>query len=393
MKHLRLILLSVLLLSLTTLQAQQQRALTSPPYRVGDYYNDGTLEGVVFAVEKGGTEGKIVGLTQSPVVKTWATTNAARKKLIGATDLENGYNNLPTAKYTTDRWSQTYPAFAWCDNLGTGWYLPAVGELRQLLLNPAVHRSVNTTLQQLGATPLPERTAYTDFWTSTERDFRYQSGEYCVWGVNMRNGATRDNGKSRFAYVRAVATFPLGSYTVAGELSTPTSAPYSVGDYFYEGDLRGVVIATRNNGQSGTIVSLIQSTDPLVWATDSHLSTAIGSTSTSDGKANTALLLERTSTMADSFPVATWCKELGESWYIPAIEELELLFFTPEMHALINATLTRLGAPPLLPAGDWGKYWSSTESEFGATGYFLYNSESYSVDKSTEMYVRAFADF
>ena len=41
------------------------KQLTSAPYAVGDYYNDGTKEGVVFDVWDNGNSGKIVSMTKS----------------------------------------------------------------------------------------------------------------------------------------------------------------------------------------------------------------------------------------------------------------------------------------------------------------------------------------
>ena len=47
---------------------------TRGPYKVGDYYNDGTKEGIVFVVYDGGYHGKIVSLDEGK--EKWAVDSA-----------------------------------------------------------------------------------------------------------------------------------------------------------------------------------------------------------------------------------------------------------------------------------------------------------------------------
>ncbi|MBO7198086.1 MAG: DUF1566 domain-containing protein [Tidjanibacter sp.] len=393
MKSLRtILLLALLLLPLLPAAASTDTPLTSPPYRVGDYYNDGILEGVVFEVDKSGTHGKIVSLTQSPFVRQWATTTNSRNRLIGADNMEYGGDNVILAQLT-DNWERAFPAIAWCHSLGAGWYLPAISELKTFTLNPPIYSAVNTTLKSIErATPLPESGTYFDYWSSTEKNFKYASGEYCVWGVNMRNGVTHDSGKSRYAYVRAVAVFPLHSATSELELNKLTTPPYQVGSYYNDGVLRGVVIQVDADGTHGKLLSLIQSAEEIVWATESQLETSTGATSPTDGAANTAKLLSIPESES-LYPAAAWCRKLGPEWYLPAAEELKSLFADAQRVELINATLQRLRAVELITAGNWSDYWSSTEDSEGAVGHFLYNNEQYGVVKSSEMFIRAMATF
>ena len=51
---------------------------TSGPYKVGDYYNDGTKEGIVFVVYDGGYHGKIVSLDEE-TDGLWALIAAVEK--------------------------------------------------------------------------------------------------------------------------------------------------------------------------------------------------------------------------------------------------------------------------------------------------------------------------
>ena len=81
----------------------------------------------------------------------------------------------------------------------------------------------------------------------------------------------------------------------------------------------------------------------------------------------------------DKYPAFKWCADLGENWYLPAINELQAIY---EAKDALNATLSANGYTSLY--GDY--YWSSTE---GANG--LSFSEGYlsSYAKGNTFNVRA----
>ncbi len=177
-------------------------------YKVGDYYNDGTKEGVVFWVNKAGTHGKIVSMQQSEEEIPWAVDknfgtffnrDNPCKKYTGATSKANGKQNMEEIAWE-DNWEEKFPAFAWCAELGEGWYLPAIEELKLLLLNNTVHDAVNKTLESRGATKLFNKGKLAWYWSSTEYEF-------CAWYVDMNNGYTNDYYKNYNLYVRAVSAF------------------------------------------------------------------------------------------------------------------------------------------------------------------------------------------
>ena len=84
--------------------------VTDGPYKVGDYYNDGTKEGIVFEVYDGGWHGKIVSLDYSK--EQWAV-DAVYENATGATSKTAGMNNMNRIKKLPN-WKENYPAFAWC---------------------------------------------------------------------------------------------------------------------------------------------------------------------------------------------------------------------------------------------------------------------------------------
>ena len=163
-------------------------------YRVGDYYDDGTKQGVVFEVSADGNHGKIVSLKQSSGV--YASVYRNRIKADNRTD---GAANMKRVQAILG-WKENYLAFRWCADLGEGWYLPAIEELRTLLLDESVSKAVNATLEARGATRLYDVGWY---WSSTE----HPEYDHCAWLVNMDDGNTYNLNKYNRGYVRAVSAF------------------------------------------------------------------------------------------------------------------------------------------------------------------------------------------
>jgi hypothetical protein len=177
-------------------------------YKVGDYYDDGKKQGVVFEVTADGKHGKIVSLTESADVLKLAVDkdfggffnrDNPTKKRIGANDKYDGANNMSKVKQI-DGWREKYPAFAWCADLGEGWYLPAIDELKKFTLHKAIHDAVNCTLVTKGK-KLANKGRWHWYWSSTEYD------KFCAWIVYMYVGTTDNYIKNRSGYVRAVSAF------------------------------------------------------------------------------------------------------------------------------------------------------------------------------------------
>ena len=168
-------------------------------WKVGDYYNVDGRKGVVFWVDETGKHGKIVSLDQEKL--EWCTKDECNKGLTGiATDSSNGLNNLRSIMKIA-AWKDKYPAFAWCADHGDGWYLPAIEELKELLLNDEVLAKVNGTLEQKRGTVMYSNGTYKWYWSSTE---------FCEWGawyVYMGNGSTAASDRYFDNYVRAVSAF------------------------------------------------------------------------------------------------------------------------------------------------------------------------------------------
>ena len=175
-----------------------------PAYKVGDYYNKNGKEGVVFWVDESGEHGKILSMTESGSKLQWSSDKNEQGRLIGADSRTDGAKNLTAVKRIPD-WQSKYPAFKWCADLGEGWYLPAIVELKLFTLNDAVYDKVNRTLSLHGGKPLLNNYLHW-CWSSTESSV--ESNEvFCAWLVRMNVGDTSYSSKNFYYYVRAVSAF------------------------------------------------------------------------------------------------------------------------------------------------------------------------------------------
>ena len=346
-----------------------ERVARMKKYSVGDYYNDGVREGVVFEVSAEGCRGKIVSLRKSAEMLKWASDAAEYKRLIGADSETNGAYNMAKVK-TISGWRDKYPAFAWCADLGEGWYLPSKKELHILYNSRIILRS------KLADNILDE------YWSSTEPNG--QSGDYfnawvCSWYYSHDSYSYR---KYTEHFVRAVATF--GEDILEDDIRVfvemerkareeverkvreaernareeaerkAQNKKYNIGDYYNDGVREGVVFEVTADGRHGKIVSMTESIEPLQWSSDSaeqkHL---IGADSETDGAYNMAKV-KTISGWRDKYPAFKWCADLGEGWYLPSIEELLTIYKNKE-RLILNLTGKLF---------TYGSYWSSTEDSY-----------------------------
>ena len=159
-------------------------------YKIGDYYDDGVKQGVVFTVEYGGRHGKIISLDETKL--PWCAMHEDNVQDMGLSNDTNGKINTDSIMVRKD--SDNYPAFEWCRAKGEEWYLPSREELK--LLYEALDK-VNQTLHDKSKIVLESNV----YWSSTEYD------KVTAWGVLMGNGGTYDDTKGLNYYVRAVSAF------------------------------------------------------------------------------------------------------------------------------------------------------------------------------------------
>ena len=339
-------------------------------YKVGDYYNENGLEGVVFAVSSDGRSGKIVSMTQPTDGKTaWAVGSYERGRAIGATYTDDGSKNMAIVKRISG-WQTKYPAFAWCANLGSAWYLPAINELESLLFNDSLLEKVNKTIEQHNGVKLNKRGEPRWYWSSTEDGKEVKMVLMDHNKISSREKNFTD--EYTFTRIRAIAKFGNGASSNSYSNNNYSSSNYSssgrtykVGDLYNENGLKGVVFEVSADGRSGKIVSMTQPTDgKTAWAVGSYeRGRVIGATYTDDGSKNMAIV-KSISGWQTKYPAFAWCANLGSAWYLPAINELEALLYNAKTLSKVNSTLEAHGGTKLSKKGDPRWYWSSTEGTY-----------------------------
>lgn len=177
---------------------------------------------------------------------------------------------------------------------------------------------------------------------------------------------TQANGRVLTSNATGVATW---------QNPTPSGFTHYLGELY----LGGIIFELYKGSdglEHGLIVSLTES-GLIAWQTATSIT---GANRSEDGAYNTALMT--------SSPVATYIASLGTGWYLPSIDELNILF---NNRYYANKAL-RLGGYPLLSISRL--YWSSTELDIASAralnfglGTFYYET------KSDTNYARAIRQF
>lgn len=99
---------------------------------------------------------------------------------------------------------------------------------------------------------------------------------------------------------------------------------YAIGDFYENGEVRGVVCSLDADKLHGLILSLDEVYLP--WSNFRKPDwQRTGAINTSDGEANMQIMaqfIEENDLSWDDFPAFSWCRKQGEGWYLPAIDEI-----------------------------------------------------------------------
>ena len=347
-------------------------------YKVGDYYSENGKKGVVFDVSADGKSGKIVSMGET--WEDWTTDGKEQSRIIGASSTTDGAYNMTVVKSVPD-WEEKYPNFKWCANLGEGWYLPAIEELKLLILDNTVYNAVNRTLAANKGTLLAnkETVSYLISYLSSTEENQKPNNEYKAWHVFVKYGYTLDLGKDRSGLARAVATFGDVSNWQQSISGVKT---YKVGDYYNENGKQGVVIEVRDGGSHGKIVSMTQTELP--WSDKSGQRQIIGANSNINGAYNMSIITAIPK-WEEKYHAFKWCADLGEDWYLPTTEDLRTIYRNKK---IINSKLT----DKILDES----YWSSredSENKLCADFISMSNGSCMALGKVYYRYVRAVANF
>lgn len=131
----------------------EKKKAAATEWAVGDYYEVGSVKGVVVWVDESKEHGKIISLDEK--VALWATGGYNT----GAKSEEDGKGNTDKVKDLNAELS-AFPAFKWCVAHGEGWYFPAILEVYYFL---NAKETVNSTLEAHNGTKISDF-----YWSSTE---------------------------------------------------------------------------------------------------------------------------------------------------------------------------------------------------------------------------------
>lgn len=130
-----------------------------------------------------------------------------------------------------------------------------------------------------------------------------------------------------------------------------TSAPYKVGDIYFENGVLGVVFDVTSDGMHGKIVSVDEA--QMQWCDASVEIYDTYARDDYDGQFNTKTIMALQN--ADMYYAASWCVAHGQGWYLPAIDEVVTIC---KNMPYINPTLSKYGYNEIQ---NFANYWSSTE--------------------------------
>ena len=105
------------------------------------------------------------------------------------------------------------------------------------------------------------------------------------------------------------------------------SAGYKVGDLYNKDGVKGIVIKVDETGEHGLIMSLDHFNGE--WSSDKKAKFETNTFHEDDGQKNMEAIenyIKETGNQWSLFPLFEWCRNKGEGWYIPALDELTLIY-------------------------------------------------------------------
>jgi hypothetical protein len=176
------------------LYAELQVIQEPSPCELGDLLEKNGVKGVVFSINEGVV--KIVSVEE-------AQLKYGKMNEIYANDKYDGMYNMAIIKQQED-WKNKYPAFAWCADLGTDWYLPAIYELQEIIEKIDL---INSTLS-INTYPLISTDSY---WSSSEvaawGEYAFSGGFAQQNDPREPNFDTKWSPRSEILKVRAIYVF------------------------------------------------------------------------------------------------------------------------------------------------------------------------------------------
>lgn len=102
------------------------------------------------------------------------------------------------------------------------------------------------------------------------------------------------------------------------------NAQYKIGDVYCVNGVKGIVVRTDSDGNHGLIMSLDKCSEK--WCSDNKSKFLTDAFYEDDGEKNMKVIdnyIKENGKSWDLFPFLQWCKNKGDGWYAPAIEEMK----------------------------------------------------------------------
>lgn len=180
---------------------------------------------------------------------------------------------------------------------------------------------------------------------------------------------------------------------------------YSIGEIYDKDGVKGVVALLTDGGRHGYIMSLDEAC--LAWSTlPRKKAKPTGATDRQNGMANMVVIerfIAENNLSWSDFPAFEWCRNKGEGWYLPSLNELwsagtmymggSRTASKRKMRKYYNQNIEAAGGKPI---SDIMIYHSSTEEDAKYSYYSHMNSEPPYINsgyKADELFVRAFHKF
>lgn len=201
--------------------------------------------------------------------------------------------------------------------------------------------------------------------------------EPLVWESSDTGIATVDDGEvlgiaKGSAVIKVSLETPDGIFSAECAVTVTEAKPtYKIGQILDFNGVKGIVYEINETGTSGKALSLDES-GVVLWATSSTLYSQNYTLAQSedDGEANCSKLKDLNPSLS-YFPAAKWCADLGDGWYLPAVNEGRAWL---NLKADLEPLIIENGGKKL-----GGFYWSSTECEEGEgweAFYYYYSSSN-----------------
>ena len=180
---------------------------------------------------------------------------------------------------------------------------------------------------------------------------------------------------------------------------------YTIGEIYEKDGVKGVVALLYDGGKHGVIMSLDEAC--LEWCSIHRKKTKLtGANNRTDGVANMLAIeqfIAKNNLSWSDFPAFEWCRNKGEGWYLPSLNELwsaGTMYMggtrtdsKRKLRKTYNSNIEMAGGTPI---SDIMIYHSSTEEDAKYSYYSHMNSEppyTNSGYKADKLFVRAFHKF